>query len=75
VSRYLTSEIEQAERQVRTCDTSAQLIKMVLQLADRGVWDTKIDLPTGRKLTVRQIIKMYNLMRFVNDLPAQERML
>jgi len=63
------SEIEN-DQSVTSVDASG-VIRETVTLADKGFWDIKLNLPgSRRKLTVRQLVKLYRLEKLLLDPPA-----
>lgn len=46
-------------------DVINTVFRDAIRAADRGLWDKRITLPDGRRLTVRKIVKAYGLERWV----------
>jgi len=61
----LCVEVDRAEAGVRPADFG-DVIRECLRMADSGMWDRKLELPNGRRWTVRRIVNAYGLERLVN---------
>lgn len=40
-------------------------IRRVVSLAERGFWDIRLKLPSGRRLSVRQLVKLWGLDKYL----------
>ncbi len=61
----LTSEIDREYCSLMPVDIR-ELIQRAIAFADLGMWDAVMELPDGRRITVRKFVKMYSLTRLVN---------
>jgi hypothetical protein len=60
----LVSETDTEESHVTNADTQS-VIRLVLSYADRGMWEFKVTLPNGARYSVKQLVKKWNLSRYV----------
>ena len=60
----LVSETDTEETHVTNAD-SQSVIRLVLSYADKGMWEFKITLPNGTKYSVKQLVRKWNLSRYV----------